>query len=231
MTMMVKALLSFVLLLRATVQADDDALVTCGSVIKLRSPQRQSDATYHLFSEDIQMHGGSGQQIVTWLKNEPSRLKALWMVRPKHHTEDGREYPAEPANQKDTCTSAAEPVKCGSIIRLTHLATQTNLHSHGVKSPLSKQQEVTGFGQGDAKGDAGDNWRVECSGKHWKKGASVRLQHVDTGAYLGGSRQATFNSNNCGHGCPVLGHLEAFARKSKDELSVLEADLGMYMHK
>jgi hypothetical protein len=114
---------------------------------------------------------------------------------------------------------------------LTHLKTNKNLHSHGVKSALSKQQEVTGFGQGDGKGDAGDNWMVECTGTVWKRGTSVRLRHVDTDAYLGGTTQATFNQNNCGQGCPILNHLEAFGRKSKDELSILEADIGIYMHK
>jgi dolichyl-phosphate-mannose--protein O-mannosyl transferase len=171
----------------------------------------------------------TGQQLVTFIKNDPASLNSLWSVRPKHHSEENREYPAE--DNADTCTEAAEPVKCGSIIRLTHLSTQTNLHSHGVQSPLSRQQEVTSFGQGDGKGDAGDNWRLECSGKYWKQGAPVRLQHVDTGAYLGGSRQATFNGNNCGHGCPVLNHMEAFGRKSKDELSVLTAETGIFLRK
>lgn len=175
------------------------------------------------------MHGGSGQQIVTFIKDDPSNHKALWRIRPKHHNEEDREY-AEKDNS-DTCTESAEPVKCGSIIRLTHLATQTNLHSHTVQSPLSRQQEVSSYGQGDGKGDNGDNWKVECSGKYWKRGSSVRLMHTDTGFYLGGSRQAIFNSSNCGRGCPVLNHLEAFGRKAKDELSVLEADVGVYIHK
>jgi dolichyl-phosphate-mannose--protein O-mannosyl transferase len=178
----------------------------------------------------MQMHGGSGQQIVTWIKDDPSNTGALWQVRPKHHGEQDREYPL-PDEATGTCTQTAEPVKCGSIIRLTHLRTKTNLHSHGVKSPLSKQQEVTGYGQGDGKGDAGDNWMVECTADVWKRSTFVRLKHVDTGAYLGGTTQATFNQNNCGHGCPILNHLEAFGRKNKDELSVVEADIGIYMHK
>jgi dolichyl-phosphate-mannose--protein O-mannosyl transferase len=170
-----------------------------------------------------------GQQIVTWVKNDPSTTKTLWQVRPKHHGEENREYPAEDLDK--TCTQTAEPVQCGSIVRLTHLNTMTNLHSHGVQSPLSRQQEVTGFGQGDGKGDAGDNWEVECSGKYWQRGQNVRFKHVDSGAYLGGTTQATFNQNNCGHGCPIMNHLEAFGRKSKDELSVLKADLGVYISK
>jgi len=207
---------------------DDDLAIGCGSVIKLSSPQRGSDASYHLYSDDMQMHGGSGQQIVTFAKDDPSSIKTLWQVRPKHHNEEGREYPTQ--DNDDTCTKVAEPVKCGSIIRLTHMGTKTNLHSHGVKSPLSKQQEVTSYGQGDGKGDNGDNWLVECTGTYWLRKHPVRLQHIDTKGYLGASRQAVFNQNNCGGGCPIMNHLEAFGRKTKDELSVLEADLGVYLH-
>ena len=177
----------------------------------------------------MNMGGGSGQQIVTWVKNDPSTTKSLWQVRPKHHNEENREYPTE--DTTDTCTKTAEPVKCGSIIRLTHLATFTNLHSHGVQSPLSRQQEVTSYGQGDGKGDNGDNWIVECGSTNWQRGKSVRLKHIDTQAYLGGTTQASFNQNNCGHGCPIMHHLEAFGRKSKDDLSVLQADHGVYLSK
>ena len=174
------------------------------------------------------MRGGSEQQIVTFVKDDLSTTKSLWQVRTKHHGEEDREYPSA---SDDSCTRVAEPVKCGSIIRLTHLNTQTNLHSHAVQSPLSRQQEVTSYGQGDGKGDAGDNWRVECSGTYWQRGKTVRLQHVDTKAYLGATRQASFNQNNCGGGCPIMNHLEAFGRKAKDELSMLEADLGIFMTK
>jgi len=200
-------------------------------VIKLSSPQKGGDGIYHLYSDEMQMHGGSGQQIVTFVKDDPSTTKTLWQVRPRHHDEsDAREYPSKKLKQKDTCQKVAEPIACGSIIRVTHLKTQTNLHSHGVQSPISRQQEVTSFGQGDGKGDAGDNWKVECAGTHWQRNKSVRLQHVDTKAYLGATQQAMFNQNNCGGNCPIMHHLEAFGRKSKDELSVLEADLGVFIH-
>ncbi|CAB9506350.1 Stromal cell-derived factor 2-like protein 1 [Seminavis robusta] len=229
---MIKSIVPFLLLLQAFVSADDNMVVTCGSVIKLKIPQRGSTATYHLYSEDIQMHGGSGQQIVTWMKNDPSNTGTLWQIRPKHHDESAeQEYPSKDSATRDTCAETAAPVQCGSTIRLTHLKTTTNLHSHGVKSPLSRQQEVTGFGTGDGKGDAGDNWIVECNTKVWKRGTTVRIRHVDTDAYLGGTTQATFNQNNCGHGCPILNHMEAFGRRSKDELTMLEADIGIYMHK
>lgn len=227
---MISFLLSLLLLLGVTIVSgsNDEGVITCGSVIKLTHVY-SGVGTYHLWSSDMQMGGGSGQQIVSWIKNDPSTTKSLWQVRPKHHGEEGREFPAE--DMTNTCTRTADPVKCGSVIRLTHVATRTNLHSHGVQSALSRQQEVTSFGQGDGKGDAGDNWQVECTASHWHRGQSVRLKHVDTNVYLGGTTQATFNANNCGHACPIMNHLEAFGRKSKDDLSVLQADLGIYISK
>ena len=46
------------------------------------------------------------------------------------------------------------PVKCGDTIRLQHLATKRNLHSHFFQSPLSHNQEVSCFGEG-GDGDTG----------------------------------------------------------------------------
>jgi len=46
------------------------------------------------------------------------------------------------------------PVKCGSVIRLTHLNTNRNLHSHHFQSPLSHNLEVSAFGD-TGEGDEG----------------------------------------------------------------------------
>ena len=137
--------------------------VTCGSAIKLES----ADTGYYLNSEEKQLGAGSGQQIVTFVADKATR-NTLWWVRPAH-TGDEREYP--PA----ASCALATPVRCGQTIRLSHVDTMRNLHSHEVKSPLSSQQEVTAFGTGDAKGDAGDDWVVECAGKYWMRDAAVRL--------------------------------------------------------
>lgn len=51
-----------------------------------------------------------------------------------------------------------EPVKCGNIIRLQHLATLKNLHSHHFASPLSGNQEVSAYGD-----DQGMFWKIKCS--------------------------------------------------------------------
>ncbi|CAN0548779.1 unnamed protein product, partial [Laminaria digitata] len=37
---------------------------------------------------------------------------------------------------------AGEPMACGAVVRLEHVATGKNLHSHLFKSPLSRMQEV-----------------------------------------------------------------------------------------
>ena len=50
---------------------------------------------------------------------------------------------------------------CGQIIRLEHLLTGKNLHSHDIPSPLSRKFEVSGYGD-DGEGDASDNWMIEC---------------------------------------------------------------------
>jgi dolichyl-phosphate-mannose--protein O-mannosyl transferase len=77
---------------------------------------------------------------------------------------------------------------CGDFIRLEHMNSGRNLHSHAAfDSPVSGRQEVSGFGtSGD--GDGGDNWIVECEsddvqGKVYGK-TKFYLKHKDTGMYL-----------------------------------------------
>ena len=198
--------------------------ITCGSVIKIT----QSETGYYLNSEEKQLGNGSGQQIVTFT-NDASTHNTLWHVRPANHHVENQEYPTDVA----TC-QLAEPVKCSSVIRLTHSSTNRNLHSHDVPSVLSRQLEVTAYGKGDRKGDTGDNWIVTCnkpSQKFWQRNLPVRLQHVDTGAYLGTAKNAEFNVDTCGHSCPLMGHLEAFGREGPDGHTLLTTEQGMYLTK
>ena len=102
-----------------------------------------------------------------------------------------------------------------------------------MKSPLSRQQEVSGYGTGDGKGDDGDDWRVVCgtnSAKYWKRDAKIYFQHVDSGKFLGASSTVKFTQQNCGHQCPILNHLEAFSRSSQDKYGQWFADAGVYIH-
>lgn len=72
-------------------------------------------------------------------------LGSLWLVK-----EAARSDPCE----------IGTPVKCGDSIRLEHVDTRKNLHSHLFKAPLSGNQEVSGFGDEHGNGDTGDNWQV-----------------------------------------------------------------------
>ena len=58
------------------------------------------------------------------------------------------------------CTSG-QPITCGQVIRLEHMLTGRNLHSHEIPSPLSGNNEVSAFGD-EGQGDTGDNWTIEC---------------------------------------------------------------------
>jgi dolichyl-phosphate-mannose--protein O-mannosyl transferase len=108
-----------------------------------------------------------------------------------------------------------------------------NLHSHLVKSPLSNQQEVSGFGS-DGEGDSGDSWIIVCTntkGKYWKRNEKVRLQHGDTSKYLGASDQAKYTQQNCGSCCPILNQLETFGRTHEDNMSLFKVELGVHLSK
>lgn len=198
---------------------------------------------FDLNSEEKKLGGGSGQQIVTFVQDAGTH-NTLWWVRPANH-DSGREYPdtAVDANGASTMTDEtakthtciqAMPIPCNSFIRLTHSSTVKNLHSHDYTSPLSNQQEVSAYGTGDGNGDGGDNWAVVCTGANqefWIADQPVRLLHQDTGKFLGAAAAAKFNRETCGANCPIMGHLEAFARTSVDKFSLLTVTQGIHLSK
>ena len=52
-------------------------------------------------------------------------------------------------------------MKCGQKLRLEHMETGKNLHSHKIHSPISHRNEVSGHGD-DGEGDVQDNWQIDC---------------------------------------------------------------------
>jgi dolichyl-phosphate-mannose--protein O-mannosyl transferase len=202
----------------------DHLYITCGSVVKIQ----QRDTEYYLNSEEKTLGNGSGQQIVTFT-NDASTHNTLWHVRPANHNVDNQEYPPDVAS-----CQLVEPIKCNSIVRLTHIGTNRNLHSHDVESVLSRQLEITAYGKGDRKGDTGDNWMVHClknTQQFWQRNMPIRLQHVDTGKFLGTAKNVEFNVETCGHSCPLMGHLEAFGRAGNDLHTILTTEQGIYLSK
>lgn len=207
-------------------------VVTCGSVIKLThvesSAASQNNEVFYLSSEQKSLGkgNGSGQQIVTVVGGQPTNKNMMWWIR----------GPNDPEHRKQTSAcqdGTAMPIKCGSVIRLTHLDTMVNLHSHEVKSPLSRQQEVSGYGIGDGNGDDGDDWRVVCTNDnhtYWRREGKIMLHHEDTGKFLGASSTVKFTQQNCGHQCPILNHLEAFSRGSHDKYGAWFVEAGVHIH-
>jgi dolichyl-phosphate-mannose--protein O-mannosyl transferase len=107
----------------------------------------------------------------------------------------------------------SETIQHGDIIRLEHVTTRKNLHSHGgYPSPITSQQEVTGFGT-DGIGDFNDNWRVDIEdGGAWLEGAKIRLIHQQTGVAL---------HSHKGHNLPEYGYYQqevtGFRDRNKDD--------------
>ena len=62
---------------------DDHMAVTCGSFIKVQSKH----TGYYHSSEEKQLGGGCGQQIVTFQKNRGTQV-TMWVVRAANHSNE-----------------------------------------------------------------------------------------------------------------------------------------------
>eukprot|EP00300_Choanocystis_sp_HF-7_P022281 c21475_g1_i1.p1 GENE.c21475_g1_i1~~c21475_g1_i1.p1 ORF type:complete len:212 (-),score=27.85 c21475_g1_i1:87-722(-) len=187
---------AFSLCVLASLVAGKDSVVSCGSVIKLQ----HSRSNRKLHSHEVQYGSGSGQQSVTGFEG-PADSNSFWIVKGGHG---------------GTC-KRGQPIKSGDVIRLEHLRTGRNLHSHLFQSPISAKQEVSAFGEG-GNGDQGDSWKVDCSGT-WIRGKPVRLQHVETSKWLTTDARHVFPR-------PIQGQLEVSCGTAKDDWF---ADEGVYI--
>ncbi|XP_033208873.1 stromal cell-derived factor 2-like isoform X1 [Belonocnema kinseyi] len=160
-------------------QAKGTKYVTCGSVLKLLN----TDYKVRLHSHDIKYGTGSGQQSVTGTEAKEDG-NSHWLIKAETGKECGR----------------GKPIKCGDVIRLEHVATRKNLHSHHVSSPLSSKQEVSAYGDSRGEGDSGDHWVVVCDSDFWERDDSVMFQHVDTDTYLSVTGRQ--------YGSPIVGQIE-----------------------
>lgn len=196
--------------------SDESEYVTCGSAIKLSHVERNGKE-YYLSSGGHRINAGSGQQLVT-ASPDTNGVSSLWIVREGHGM--------------DPCPTG-QKIPFGTKIRLTHVETGGNLHSHHVRSPLSNQQEITAFGQ-EGEGDHGDDWIVnpaKGSDTYWKRDQYVFITHDATQKHLGCTEQAKFSMNNCGRQCPVMDHLEVFGRADKDSFVQWKTNMGVFLHK
>jgi len=162
--------------------AFDYEYVTVGSAFKLLN----QGIRVRLHSHEVTYGSGSGQQSVTGMDKKEDG-NSYWQVR----------------SPTDETLVRGTPIKCGQNVRLTHLTTSKNLHSHHFRAPLSSYaSEVSCFGN-DGDGDDLDNWQVQCSGSLWSRNQFVSFKHVETGFYLTCSDQK--------FGRPIAGQHEIIA--------------------
>ena len=171
--------------------------VTCGSLIKLYSQSYQT----RLHSHEVAYGTGSGQQSVTAIE-QADDSNSLWQIR---------------GISEDNACTRGEPIQCGASVRLTHLNTKKNLHTHNFRSPLSNQQEVSAFGE-NGVGDDLDVWEIQCSTGQWNRNSGVSLYHSPTKKFLALSGKV--------FGRPIANQMEVIASKSKQLWKVME---GVYI--
>ncbi|EDO45492.1 predicted protein [Nematostella vectensis] len=164
LTVNLSLLLLFIVLLSGETLCDskDFKYVTCGSVVKLLNTKHN----VRLHSHEVKYGSGSGQQSVTGVLSVDDG-NSYWVIK----------------GENDKPCKRGEPIKCDETIRLQHLATKRNLHSHHFQSPISHNQEVSAFGEG-GNGDNLDDWVVVCSKKNWERKDTVRFRHKITEMYL-----------------------------------------------
>ncbi|XP_015905597.1 stromal cell-derived factor 2 [Parasteatoda tepidariorum] len=173
--------------------------VTCGSVIKLINNQLK----VRLHSHEVKYGSGSGQQSVTAI-TDTDDVNSHWVVKGK----SGK-----------TC-KRGEPIPCGMTIRLEHLQTKKNLHSHHFHSPLSSNQEVSCFGE-NGEGDTGDHWVVTCSSDFWERNGNVRFKHADTDMWMAVSGNT--------YGRPIAGQREVCALPYSDSNCFWKTAEGVFI--
>ncbi|XP_041360908.1 stromal cell-derived factor 2-like [Gigantopelta aegis] len=173
--------------------------VTCNSVLKLMNTHNR----VRLHSHDVKYGSGSGQQSVTGVETSDDH-NSYWHIRAKTGA---------------SCMRGV-PIKCGQTIRLMHLSTRRNLHSHHFQSPLSRNLEVSAFGE-EGEGDEGDNWVIVCPGQHWLRSEKVRIKNVVTGHYLHVSGDS--------FGRPIHGQREISGYPSPTEMNYWQAAEGIFI--
>jgi len=190
----------------------DAAPLTCSSAVRLKHVRTGR----MLSSKGMQYGGGSQQQIVTACQ-DVSDYAAIWHIKE--------------ATKGAPCLSG-EPIKCGDTIRLEHMNTEKNLHSHLFDSPLSQRQEVSGFGDG-GYGDEGDDWVIECEMRMRSDNVimgdtTFYLKHVATSKYLMTDRESQFNERNCRR-CPIIGENEVSCAIGKSKQAVWQVHSGFFV--
>lgn len=200
----------FLVSLRAAAATEEEPVkvVTYGSTIKLEHVA----SAHRLHSHDVSYGTGSLQQSVTAI-SLTGDSNSFWIVKEA---------------QDDAQKLAGTTVRCGDVVRLQHLNTAKNLHSHNHQAPMNSDYEVSAYASMHkgkwAYGDVADNWVLECvSGKgDWKRFDQVRFKHEEMGSYLSASTRLKF-------GNPIPDHLQISGAKRKNANTLWKTNEGFYL--
>ncbi|XP_070577332.1 protein O-mannosyl-transferase 2-like [Ptychodera flava] len=146
-----------------------------GSIITLKN-QRPAGGLLHSHWHLYPEGSGAMQQQITAYTHKDENNK--WIIK---------RFDRDP--EKGDMQKPVEYVKNGDFIRLEHLVTRRNLHSHREPAPLTpRHQQVTGYGE-DGIGDVNDIWKIEIidgpDNVYIKTvRTTVRLIHYVTGCAL-----------------------------------------------
>lgn len=100
---------------------------------------------WHLYPEGL---GARQQQVTTYSHKDDNNN---WIIK---------KYDQEP----DLKNKTVELVRNGDMVRLEHIVTTRNLHSHKEPAPVTKRHyQVTCYGE-NGTGDANDVWKIEVVG-------------------------------------------------------------------
>lgn len=174
--------------------------ITYGSSLRIQN----SITKFHLSSFGMNWSSGSGLQIITAVESD-KEINGLFTIK------EGETYPMK---------VNGEPVLCGDIIRLEHVSTGKNLHSHDFKSFVTNSQEACAFGD-NGDGDVNDNFRISCYKQNDNETITGKteffLQHVPTQNWLYiNYKTSMYDDNNC-RGCPIRGQREVSLTTKKDK--------------
>ncbi|CDF41172.1 unnamed protein product [Chondrus crispus] len=197
--------------LYVTLASDDEEpveIVTYGSTIKLE----HVPTGVRLHSHDVSYGSGSGQQSVTGF-HDAGDSNSYWIVKAAHGA---------------ARRLAGEPVKCGDWVRLQHLNTGKNLHSHDHRAPMNADAEVSAYAlQKDGRwfnGDTADNWVLECVARgaaQWKRFEHVRFKHQEGGKWLAADARLKFRE-------PIPGQLQVSGSSRQNANTVWKTNEGFY---
>lgn len=184
----------------AAASSDDDSAVTFGSVIKLRHKSTGAYLHSHKVAwgsgskqQSVTAMAADDDRNSYWVVKEGNDEAGKSLGMCLHASVCECVFRVIKCQVLDTCDRGAAafaamhlhyvlsslletnhtgtPVECGSRIRLEHVTTNRNLHSHLFTAALSGQQEVSCFGN-TGQGDRGV-LQCCCSAARWKGTANV----------------------------------------------------------